>query len=62
MALRLAADQGNDRARLVLATFYEQGRGGLLRNAAEAVRYYQQAARAGNTDAQNRLTQLGRSW
>ena len=59
---RLAADQGNAWGQNNLGRFYEQGHGGLSRDVDAAIRWYQAAARGGETLAQQALTRLGETW
>ena len=53
--LSLLAEQGDARAQKELGARYEDGRGGLAQNDAEAVRWLRPAAQQGDPDAQHRL-------
>jgi TPR repeat protein len=51
----MAAEQGNADAQIRLAIMYEDGRGGLAQDYAEAAKWYRMAAEQGNVDAQATL-------
>ena len=60
VSFKLAADQGNVFAQTNLGFFYEQGRGGLLKDDREAARLYKLAADRGDDFAQAGLKRLAR--
>ena len=52
---RKAAEQGYAAAQNELGGMYEQGRGGLAQDEAEAVRWYRKAAEQGDASARSKL-------
>jgi TPR repeat protein len=59
---RQEADGGNATAQFILGGMYAQGLHGLPRDEAEAVKWYELAARQGSEYAQAALKRLGVSW
>jgi hypothetical protein len=57
---RKAIEAGNLRAMRYLGAMYEEGRGGLPEDGAEAASWYRKAAEAGDTDARKSLKRLTR--
>lgn len=57
-----AALQGNEKAQVELAWYYEQGQGGLPKDADEGLKWYRMAALQGNEIAQKRLSDCGLTW
>ena len=59
MQLEKKATDGNAKAQFKLAEMYELGKGGLAKNEAYAVSWYEEAAHNGHRDARKRLRKLG---
>ncbi len=57
--VHLAVKQGYADAQTALGWMYQNGRGGLRKDKAEAVKWYRKAAAQENTTAQDNLHQLG---
>jgi hypothetical protein len=50
--LQTTANQGNDQAMVRLGLFYDVGRGGVMQDTNEAIKWYRKAANDGNADGQ----------
>jgi hypothetical protein len=59
---RLALHYGEAEATAIIASFYEQGRGGVSRDGGKARELYKLAAVEGNEYARERLKDLGQTW
>ena len=58
---RKAADQGYYWGQYNLGSFYASGRG-VEKDDVKAVEWYQKAARQGHKEAQNALSEMGKTW